>query len=471
MGLGLALTAMAAPGCEGDSTESNADDITDVKNSSVKNQSIGNCWVYASVGWAESLHLTQTGKQLNISESWISYWHWYEQIAGGPNGKTQLAKLDKDQISTGGWFGLAAELMRRYGVMDEGAFIPEEGESARSSRQSSALAAINTSLKSGALSDPAARRDRKLVRAELDRAWGLTPSVSTTLDQTFGADVSKTFMDSGNSPAADSGIRLASSIEVGKKISLSDAIGEPSSSYDFLKRKGKYAWNEVSFPKNTSSQRDYFRRMQQSMHAGMPVIMVWFVDFAAMDSQNRFMAPPEKPGHQGGHMTVVEDYQASNVPGFGTLEAGTLVTDPKALDAALADEATIDFVRIKNSWGSSLAPPNASSDLRGYYDIYMPYFQGPLTRCTESNGDACGIKASVTGLTSLVLPPDAFVTDAKAVEGACTDICVEGPARAPTCDECTDLICSQDTWCCESGWDDACVKEAVDICELSCNSN
>jgi hypothetical protein len=238
-----------------------------------------------------------------------------------------------------------------------------------------------------------------------------------------------------------------------------------------LQRKGKYAWNEVAYPTTATSKRDYLRRMQEAMHAGMPVIMVWFVDFAGMDSQNRFMAPPATPGRQGGHMTVVEDYQINDVPGFGTLAAGTLVTDPKALDAALADEAKIEFVRIKNSWGSSLAPPDASTDLRGYYDIYMPYLDGPLTKCTESNGDKCGIKSKVPGLTGLVLPPDAFVTDSKAVEGACTDICVAGPARATTCDACTDLICSQDTWCCEKEWDATCVQEAVDICETSCPSN
>ncbi len=467
----VALSALAlsplAVACSGE-TDSSVDDVTDVKNSSVKNQSIGNCWVYASLGWAESLHLTHSAEELNLSESYISYWHWYEEIAGGPKGQVQLAKLDKEQLSTGGWFGLAAELMRRYGVMDEGQFIPEESESARSSRQSSALSAINTSLKSGALKDPAARRDRKLVRAELDKAWGLTPAVTAKLDDTFGADVSKTFLDKGLAPAVDSGIRLPSSIPVGRNISLADAIGEPSSSFNFLQRKGKYAWNEVSYPTSATSKRDYLARMQKAMHAGMPVIMVWFVDFAGMDSQNRFMAPPATPGRQGGHMTVVEDYQINDVPGFGTLAAGTLITDQKALDAALSPSAKIEFIRIKNSWGSSLAPPNATDDQRGYYDLYMPYLDGPLTRCTESNGDKCGIKSKVPGLTGLVLPPDAFVTDSKAVEGACTDICVAGPARATSCDACTDLICSQDDWCCGKEWDAKCVQEAIDICEVAC---
>lgn len=464
--LALATTSLAV-GCD-DGVDSNSDDVTDIQNSSVKNQAIGNCWVYATVGWAESLRLTHSGEELNLSESYISYWHWYEQIAGGPSGQSTIARLDKDQISTGGWFGLAAELMRRYGVINEGKFIPEESEAARSSRQSSALNAINTSLKSGALKDPAARRDRKLVRAELDKAWGLSATTIAALDNTFGPKVEKTLLSSGIKIAADSGITNPASIEVGRNITLADAIGTPSSSFDVLKRKGKYAWNEVSFPTGDTARRDFYRKMQTAMHAGMPVIMTWFVDFAALDGQNRFMSPPTTPGRQGGHMTVLEDYQINNVPGFGTLEAGKLVTDPKALEAALSSEATIEFIRIKNSWGTSLAPPNANDDQRGYYDLYSKYLTGPLTKCTESNGDKCGIKAQVPGLTALVLPPEAFVTDSKVKEGSCGDICVAGPARAASCDPCTDLICSEDAFCCSSGWDAECVELARDICEEPC---
>jgi hypothetical protein len=468
----LLLAALAlAPvlvSCD-DGVDTTTDDVTDIKNSAVKNQSIGNCWVYATIGWAESLHLTQTGKELNLSESYVTYWHWYDQIAGAPKGVSQMSTLKDGQLSTGGWYGVAAEIMRRYGVIEEGKFIPEEAEAARSSRQSSALSAINASLKSGALKDPAARKDRALVRRELDKAWGLSPATISVLDSAFGADASKTLLSSGVKIPAGSGLRFAKEISVGKNITLADAIGEPSSSFDVLKRKGTYAWNEVNYPSSgTKPQRDFLKRMQRSMHSGMPVIMVWYVDFAGLDSQNRFMAPPATPGRQGGHMTLVEDYEVSNVPGFGTLAAGTLVTDNKALDAALADAASIDFIRMKNSWGTSLAPPNASTDLRGYYDIYKAYLNGPLTKCTEKNGDKCGIKAVGPGLTSMVFPPDAFITAALVKEGSCTDICQAGPARSPSCDDCTDLICSEDTFCCNNEWDQACIDRAVDICEVSC---
>ncbi len=468
----LAVAPVAA-GCDDIGTQE--DNVTDVKNTKVKNQSIGNCWVYASVGWAESLHLTHTGTELNLSESWISYWHWYEEIAGPPKGQTSAANLDKGQISTGGWYGLAAELMRRYGVMDEGVFIPEESEAARSSRQSSALAAINESLKNGALKDPAARKNRKLVRQELDKAWGLSAGTIAIMNETFGEDVSRTFASSGVAPAEGVGLHLAKDVPVGTNISLADAIGTPASSWDVLKRKGKYAWNEERYPSSPTSRRALLGKMQKAMHDGMPVIMTWFVDFAAMDSQNRFMAPPTNPGRQGGHMTVVEDYQINDVPGFGTLEAGKLVTDPAALDAALAPEAKIEFVRIKNSWGTSLAPNESGEEFRGYHDIYAAYLDGPLTKCTESNGDKCGIKTNVAGLTGLVLPPEGFATDAKAKPGTCeVDLCAEGPKlSASSCEDgdkkaCIQIVCDVDPYCCNNSWDSACVTGAVDACTLTC---
>ena len=39
----------------------------------------------------------------------------------------------------------------------------------------------------------AARRNKALVRKELDRAWALGADVSATLDQVFGADAPRTF--------------------------------------------------------------------------------------------------------------------------------------------------------------------------------------------------------------------------------------------------------------------------------------
>jgi hypothetical protein len=421
---GVALAAVTATllplgGCAVDDlTGVSEDDLTNVANTSVKRQSIGNCWVYASLGWVESLVLSHTGNSLNLSESYVSYWHWYEQIAGGTGGTGggQIATLEGGQIATGGFFGVAGELMLRYGLMDEGAFIPEEAEAARSERQATALAAINASLKSGALSTTTARKDRALVRAEMDKAWQLKPEVTAKLDQVFGKSVTSNLYKSKTLPA---GMRHPRELPVGyvqqsttkRTVWLDEAIGKPASSYDFIYRTGTYAWKEQYYPTSATARRSFQISAQKALHLKLPVIMTWFVDFAAMGSDKTFKAPPATPGRQGGHMTVVEDYQISNVPGYGTLQAGVEVTDPKALQAALDPKATIDFIRIKNSWGSDLAPQGAADDFKGFHDLFLPYLNGPLKECTGKDpAKPCTTSRNTSGLLAFVLPPPAFRT-------------------------------------------------------------
>ncbi|MGQ0507165.1 MAG: hypothetical protein ACT4TC_17795, partial [Myxococcaceae bacterium] len=101
-------------------------------------------------------------------------------------------------------------------------------------------------------------------------------------------------------------------------------------------------------------------------------------DFNALTPQGQVLAPPATPGPQGGHLVVLEDYEIDNVPGFGTLPAGTLETRPQALLAALSPTATMKFIRIKNSWGTSKLP-----NYPGYHDLYFPYLDGPIQQCTQ----------------------------------------------------------------------------------------
>lgn len=391
--LGLARCSLAAlfviAGCaveadQGDEGEfaASTDAITDINHSRVKRQSIGNCWIYATAGWAESIakSASPTNSELNMSESYWTYWHWFDQVANGGAG---------DEISTGGWFVTAEAIMDRYGVMTEGTFIASESSDEMSLRQKSALAKMNESLKTGALKDPAARRDRALVRRELDKAWELTPSVVSQLNRVFGASVSRT-LDRSTVSTSFTSIRRPSSIKVQLRdpqskqpvtVTLKDAIGDGSA----WSRTGRFAWQSVSYPSSPSSRRAMQIRVQKALHDKQPVLMSWYVDFNALDSQGRFAAPPATPGRQGGHLVVLEDYQINDVPGFGTLKAGTLETRPAALTAALDPAAKIEFIRIKNSWGSFR--PDRQFVLPGYHDLYMAYLDGPIKRCTQNETD------------------------------------------------------------------------------------
>jgi hypothetical protein len=396
----LSATVAGCSGASNDDSGANTDDITQVTQSAVKRQSIGNCWIYATASWSESLTKNATGKESNFSESYWTYWHWFEQIANG--------SLGGDSVSTGGGFGTAAELINRYGVMNEGDFIPSEANAEMSGHQESAESAINVSLKSGALKSATARKNRELVRQELDKAWGLAAAVSAQLDKAFGTSVSKTLDKSASTTGTKIMTAKSLSIKVWNEktqqdvtATLQDAIGTGTAFH----RTGTLAWNETYYPTGDQERRDFQKRFQRGLHHGVPVIMSWYVDFNAMEAGGQFRAPPAQPGRQGGHMVVMDDYQISNVPGFGTLPAGTLETRQAALDAALDDKATLDFIRIKNSWGSVRVDRDFTS---GYHDLWSKYLNGPIQQCEtdeETDMPKPGTCHDATPFESIVLPP------------------------------------------------------------------
>lgn len=162
---------------------------------------------------------------------------------------------------------------------------------------------------------------------------------------------------------------------------LQDAIGVRASGGSNV-RQGPFAWNSVRYPSLPTARRDLLRRVQRAMHDQLPVVVTWNVDFNAMDPQGRFLAPPEEPGAQGLHMVVVDDYQATNVPGFGTLPVGVVETRPEALEAALDPAARVELLRVKNSWGTGRA--DASLVPGGYHDLYMNYLDGPMKTCVQN---------------------------------------------------------------------------------------
>jgi hypothetical protein len=399
----FALLSSIAVGCApgaSDVATSGDDAITEVKQTPVKDQSIGNCWTYASTGWVESLVKTASDKEMNLSESYVNYWWWFEQIYGG--------SIQDNKVSEGGSWGIAVELMSRYGMMDEGKFIPEEADAQRSSRQASAVAAIDASLASGALATPEARASSATVRAELDKAWGLDPTVVKYLDDTFGKDAAKSLL----TDAVPEGVPIYAAKALPAKlknsqtgsvddVSLADAIGTAADAYSYETRTGPYAWSEAQYPTTHAERRQFLKRVQRALHAEQPVLLSWYVDFNALDDQGRFLAPPATPGDQGSHMVVMYDYEVTNVPGFGTLPAGKLETRPDALQAALSDEAEIKFLRVKNSWGNYRSPV-----ITGYHDLYMKYLDGPIKECeTDANEkpilDKCH---DATPFQSVVLP-------------------------------------------------------------------
>lgn len=394
-------------GCSGSDAASGSSNITDVKHTDVERQSIGNCWLYAEASWIESMNLSATGEPLDVSQSYWTYWHWFDQIVDEGS----------SAIETGGSFDVAASIVTSRGLVHEADFIAEDTTSEMSSRQHDALDAINRELKDGRLSSYDARSNRKLVREVLDDAWKLTPEVREMLTRAFGDDASAT-LDGGASvdgtaivdpkalPVRYTERKTSPSEGTPKDTTLDRAIAE---------------WRQQYYPSygGESARRDFQIRVQKALHDAQPVVITWNVDFNAMESWDEALRGSFNmttlgnaggPGRQGGHMTVLEDYQAETEE-FGTLAAGVTLDpsvpeDKAKLDAALLRSTKLTFIRIKNSWGAFRDDRASAPGFPGYHDLYLDYLNGPITWCpsveskTSSN---CTGKA--VPWKSVVLPP------------------------------------------------------------------
>jgi len=107
-------------------------------------------------------------------------------------------------------------------------------------------------------------------------------------------------------------------------------------------------------------------------------------------------------------MTVLEDYQVMTQQ-YGLLAAGVTLDPSKPADAAklaaaLLPGSTVQFFRVKNSWGALRDPRSSAPGFPGYHDLYVDYLNGPITWCEDGEqGAACS--GSATPFQSVVLPP------------------------------------------------------------------
>jgi hypothetical protein len=410
----LASVFVMATGCSvaaQDNSNGTDNAIVNVPHTPVERQSIGNCWLYAEASWAESMHLTATGTEFDVSQSYWTYWHWYDQIKGGWS----------SEISTGGNQYTANDIIRNYGVVPEKSFVAEDSNGEMSYRQSSALNKINDELKNGRLKESSARQDAKLVRQVLDEAWQLTAEVKAWMTKAFGEDGKTTLGRTARSPegtpiisAADFKVKYTSRASNGtvtvKDTSLAVAMDE---------------WRTASYPTWASggstlesTRRSFLQRVQRALHDAQPVVITWNVDFNAMESGdnerrgsfNMTTLNGNGPGRQGGHMTVLEDYEAETVE-FGLLKAGVTLDpsnaeDKKKLDAALLPTTKIKFLRVKNSWGAFRDDRSSAPGFPGYHDLYSDYLNGPIKWCpdaTSPTNETC--TGSSVPFRNVILPP------------------------------------------------------------------
>jgi hypothetical protein len=359
----------------GENNQRSAIKVSDVRHTPVKRQSIGNCWLYATSTWAESLHLAATGNTVNLSESYWTYWDWFRKIVGS-SGST---------IETGGSWRLASNIIRNHGYMLEGDFLPAEAEAQMSDVQRSAEIQINESLKSGDLKDPSQR----------------TPeNVKVALNKAFGVDI-----DSLNSK-----IKPAHELQTGKLVH-----DEPLTLADEIAG-GRHAWSNEFYPQlfgeNAREPRlikrrraNLLLRVLRAVNDRSPVIMSSMVEFAALNTEKNSTFEYDlylKKGYsegQGGHLIVLEDYVVNNVPGVGRIGEGDVSNDlkEKALDG------TVEYLVVKNSWGTDRAERGITD---GYTRFEMKYLDQPLP-FDLNHGDS-DLKNGIwySALSNFILPPE-----------------------------------------------------------------
>jgi hypothetical protein len=164
--------------------------VTDVAHSAVKRQSIGNCWLYAKASWLESLHLVATGEEVNVSETYWTWWHWYKQLTT----RSSLTRLE-----TGGWWFTSQDLILRHGVVMEGEFIADEADDEMSNAQYVAEIVVNAALSPGGpLATPELRTPEN-VRRLLDDAFGSNMEAAEALARP--ANVFQTGVRADGSPS------------------------------------------------------------------------------------------------------------------------------------------------------------------------------------------------------------------------------------------------------------------------------
>jgi len=350
----------------------------------VKWQSIGNCWAYAAAGWIESMMLrTDAQDVIDVSETYITYRH-YEQ---------QLAYTFDDELETGGSFQQATRLILTYGLMTEADFAPDEANSTKSDRQKEATNILNESIAFGPLSRS---RSKAVVRAELDRAFGV--KLKDLADKIIDPD--SILLSTGRGRTERLSDVMANWREVSWPIDFS--------SYPDAPLPGMSA-QPIRNSEITEQQIALLRRAMRAMNAGHPIVLNWFVDFNGMNQEGVFGLDDleEKGlGRQGYHSTVAEDYIAEGFDPF----AGQYFKTPEgevsdALKVTAAKFGIPTAFIIKNSWGGSERLDRASyfrDGEKGYHKLNTDYLFAFIPQLNE---ETQSFQNFTTGLNGIILPP------------------------------------------------------------------
>jgi hypothetical protein len=422
LGLGFAASSLGLGGlgCSSgnEAHEDAQDDLTNIPVTTVEDQAQNDtCWLYATTAWLESLHAEAAGTSVHYSPAYLEYWRFYNLL-------TAQKLTATSQVRQTGYWGWASNIIQQRGIVPLGTFSDSDAVT-----EYSAFTRINAELKAGAFGAIGTIPGGALVRAKLDAAFGLSMSESALLTEVFGSDGSKSFLGgavaSGTVVAPQDFAVLTPVFGQGKVMTTLDQVmgtwaGGTHTADD---RSGAMAWTGVYPPgyagfeafmgeggttaatnmdgapagktsatTNTlpaiptvdpAAWRPMLQRIQRALNDGAPLPAIWEESRANADATGAFHTVPSAlPSSTGSHVTLLTDYQVSNVPGFGTLLAGTPAT-PAQMAASLDDGALVDFLRAKNSWATDIFP---EAPLPGYVDLDLAYLMEAVYLCNTAEG-------------------------------------------------------------------------------------
>jgi len=346
-------------------TESSLNTVN-IPNTQIKWQSIGNCWLYAAMGWAEALVLRSTGVEENYSETYLTYRHFQLQLAEGYS--------IPSEISTGGSWIRSTSLATRFGLMREVDFIPQEVNKTKSMVQSRAESFINNKLKNVEYANT--------LKATKYGSRERQAMVEALLDEAFGVKIAE----------------VASKAIMPSDIMIKTVDGKTSNLASEYSR-----WEAVSY--GSYNSKELLQRLKRAMNAHEPAAISWFVDFNALDNKGIFSKETldkKGMGSQGYHQTVLEDYVVSGVNPLTGEAFSVLEGEATAEEKELAYKyGNIDYFIIKNSWGGDDRLDRDSYTVggkKGFHRLNADYIFGQLD---EKSGTQV---YKTSGLNDVIVP-------------------------------------------------------------------
>lgn len=309
-------------------------DVTFVDHSSVKRQSIGNCWLYAHATWLESMFKSM-GREVNVSESYWTYWDFYEKLSR----HEEIADTESELNTSGSWW-LASFLSNKYGWVEEKDFIGPEADFPMSDAQLCAQSYINGAIKEGGALAPGIERTPELLKVELNKAFSCNGRLTVDMDATFAKRhlAEETLLKNK---------KTAQERTLAQWLSVWTEVGHPSFTiWD------QYEGKKLPSPSTLARLDQLGLRIRRALNDHQPVVLTFFVSFNAPNAKGLFnlktLSELGDYGTTGGHIVVLHDYTVKNVPGVGSIGEGDLDEPTKAL----ALQGELDYLIAKNSWGS-----------------------------------------------------------------------------------------------------------------------